>query len=34
MEQDLNDIAKIGEGKTFNIGGMRFKMSGGRFVQL
>jgi hypothetical protein len=34
MEQDLTDIAKIGEGKTFKLGGMRFRMSGGRFVQL
>lgn len=34
MEQDLLDIAKIGEGKTFKIGDLRFRMSGGRFVQL
>lgn len=34
MEQDLTDIAKMGEGKVFKIGDMRFRMSGGRFVQL
>ncbi len=34
MEQDLTEIAKIGEGKVFKIGEMRFRMSGGRFVQL
>jgi hypothetical protein len=34
MEDDLTEIAKIGEGKTFKLAGMKFKMSGGRFVQL
>ena len=34
MEQDLTDIAKVGEGKTFSIGNLNFKMSGGKFVQL
>ena len=34
MEQDLTDIAKVGEGKTFAIGNLNFKMSGGKFVQL
>lgn len=34
MEEDLYDIAKIGEGKTFKLAGMKFKMSGGRFVQI
>lgn len=34
MEEDLADIAKIGEGKTFKIGPMKFKMTGGRFIQI
>jgi len=34
MEADLIDIAKIGEGKTFSIGNLNFRMSGGKFVQL
>ena len=34
MEQDLVDVAKIGEGKTFKLGGMKFRMAGGKFVQL
>ncbi|MDP4798511.1 MAG: hypothetical protein NWR50_06565 [Crocinitomicaceae bacterium] len=34
MEEDLVDIAKTGEGKTIKINGMKFKMTGGRFVQL
>ncbi|MFN5911287.1 MAG: vWA domain-containing protein [Bacteroidota bacterium] len=34
MEDDLTEIAKIGEGKTFKLSGLRFKMSGGRFVQI
>lgn len=34
MEEDLIDVAKIGDGKTFKIGGLKFKMTGGKFVQL
>ncbi|MEY4602859.1 MAG: hypothetical protein RIT43_151 [Bacteroidota bacterium] len=34
MEEDLMDIAKIGEGKTFKIGKMKFMLSGGKFVQM
>lgn len=34
MEEDLYEIAKIGEGKTFKLAGMKFKMSGGKFVQI
>jgi hypothetical protein len=34
MEEDLLDIAKTGEGKTIKINGMKFKMTGGKFVQL
>jgi hypothetical protein len=34
MEEDLFEIAKIGEGKTFRLAGIHFKMTGGRFVQL
>jgi hypothetical protein len=34
MEQDLIDVAKIGEGKTIKLNGMKFKMTGGKFVQM
>jgi hypothetical protein len=34
MEEDLMDIAKVGEGKTIKIGKMKFKLSGGKFVQI
>lgn len=34
MEEDLKDIALIGEGKTFKLAGMKFRMQGGKFVQL
>ena len=34
MEEDLYNISKIGEGQTFKIGKMRFKMSRGTFIQL
>jgi hypothetical protein len=34
MEDDLYNIASIGEGKTFKLGELKFKMVGGRFVQL
>ncbi|MFN5030684.1 MAG: hypothetical protein ACK5FX_00570 [Flavobacteriia bacterium] len=33
MEEDLKDIAKIGEGKRFKIGKMKFYMAGGKFIQ-
>ncbi len=34
MEEDLIDVAKIGEGKTIKLNGLKFKMTGGKFVQL
>lgn len=34
MEEDLFEIAKIGEGKTFKLAGMKFKMTGGKFIQI
>lgn len=34
MEEDLVDIAKTGEGKTIKVGELKFKMTGGRFVQV
>ena len=34
MEEDLTNIATIGEGKSFKLAGMKFKMTGGRFVQI
>lgn len=34
MEQDLNDVAKIGEGQEFTIGKLKIKMVNGKFVQL
>lgn len=34
MEEDLKDIATLGEGKTIKIGNMTFKMQGGKFIQL
>lgn len=34
MEDDLYNIASMGEGKTFKLGDLKFKMVGGRFVQL
>lgn len=34
MEADLEDIAKIGDGKTISIGKLRFKMIKGKFIQV
>ncbi len=34
MEEDLTNIAKMGEGKTFKINGMKFKMQNGKFIQI
>ncbi len=34
MEQDLFEIAKIGEGKTIKIGKMKFLLTSGKFIQV
>ena len=34
MEDDLMDVAKIGEGKTVKFGKQKFKMTGGKFIQI
>jgi hypothetical protein len=34
MEDDLVDLAKLGEGKVFKIGSLKFKMKDGKFVQI
>ena len=34
MEEDLFNVASIGEGQSFKIGKLKFKMRGGRFIQL
>ncbi|MBA3663542.1 MAG: VWA domain-containing protein [Bacteroidetes bacterium] len=34
MEQDLTELAKIGNGKTITFSGMKFKLVGGKFQQL
>lgn len=34
MEDDLTGLSKLAEGKTFKLGGMEFRMSGGRFTQV
>lgn len=34
MEQDLTELAKIGEGKTISVSGMKFKLQGGKFHQI
>jgi hypothetical protein len=34
MEQDLTELAKIGEGKTLSLQGMKFKLQGGKFQQI
>ena len=34
MEEDLTEVARLGDGKTFKLAGMRFKMTNGKFVQL
>lgn len=34
MEEDLVNIATMGDGKTFKLSGMKFRMANGRFVQV
>lgn len=34
MEEDLTNIAQLGNGKTFKLNGMKFMMSAGKFVQI
>ncbi len=34
MEDDLNEIATVGEGKVIKFGKLKFKMTGGKFVQI
>ena len=34
MEEDLTNIAQLGNGKTFKLNGMTFMMSAGKFVQI
>jgi hypothetical protein len=34
MEEDLINLAKLGDGKMFKLGNIKFKMWGGKFVQV
>lgn len=34
MEEDLTNIAQLGNGKTFKLNGMKFMMSAGKFIQI
>jgi hypothetical protein len=34
MEEDLINLAKLGDGKMFKLGNIKFKMLGGKFVQV
>lgn len=34
MEEDLTNIAQMGNGKTFKLNGMTFMMSAGKFIQI
>jgi hypothetical protein len=34
MEEDLANIATMGEGKVIRFGNMKFKMTGGKFLQI
>jgi hypothetical protein len=34
MEEDLANIATLGEGKVIRFGNLKFKMTGGKFVQV
>jgi hypothetical protein len=34
MEEDLSNIATMGEGKVIRFGNFKFKMTGGKFVQI
>lgn len=34
MEEDINDMATLAEGKTIKLMGMKFKLQGGKFIQI
>jgi len=34
MEEDLSNIATMGEGKVIRFGNLKFKMTGGKFIQI